>query len=164
MKLYEIASQKGTYAGLRLDDESCNKLIDWCTQNNIPNPVPKDKLHTTLLYSRKHLPDYVPQGNLPSAYIGLENGYDIWKSSSENPTNCLVLKINCDDIVTRHKELMDTHQATWDYPSYDPHITMSYDIGGVDASKLDTSSIGELTFTDEYAEELDLDWTSNNLV
>lgn len=157
MKLNEVAKKPGTFAGMKLSKESEDKILQFCEDNEVPNPVPREELHSTLLFSRKHLPNYQPKGDLPSSYISLENGYDIWDTSSGSDTDdrkCLVLKIKCDDLSNRHKELMDEHEGTWDYPTYDPHITMSYDIGAADLSNLDTSTLGELEFVNEYGEDL----------
>jgi hypothetical protein len=38
---------------------------------------------------------------------------------------------------------------------------MSYDIDGVDTSALDASGIGELSFDEEYGEDLDLEWSDS---
>ena len=157
-ELYDVSQQKGgTYAGFKLDDASKQKILDFQEQYDIPNPVPADDLHATLLFSRNHLPEYAPSGNLSPGYVGIPNGFDVWNDA-------LVMKIDSEQMSNRHNELMATHNnATWDHPSYNPHVTMSYDIGGVDASALDPQGLnwdsGDLTFNDEYGEELDLDWT-----
>jgi hypothetical protein len=73
----------------------------------------------------------------------------------------LVLKLDSPEMVERHNFLMGKHEGTYDYPSYNPHVTMSYDIDGVDTSALDASGIGELSFDEEYGEDLDLEWSDS---
>ena len=64
--------------------------------------------------------------------------FDVWETSPTQgaKTRCLILKIDCPELVARHKELMDEHEATYDYPVYQPHITLSYDIGDLDINDL----------------------------
>ena len=59
---------KGTYAGVRLSDDDSDYIISLCNDLELPNPITKDKIHLTLLYSRKHCPAYVPAGRYPSYF------------------------------------------------------------------------------------------------
>jgi hypothetical protein len=72
-----------------------------------------------------------------------------------------VLKYDCKDLNKRHKELMDEHKATYDFPKYEPHVTLSYDIGDLDIKQL--PDIKELlpviNVIHEYGEDLDLSWS-----
>ena len=179
MKLTEIKDQwtnmtdsplekesKGTYAGLRFTPESKEAVMHYLRQNNIPKPTDIDKLHVTLLYSRKHLSDYVPAGKLDTHHECHPAGFDVWKTKppeGENQTegwNALVMKFNAPSVVARHKELMAKHEATYDFPDYKPHITMSYNIGDMDHSALPPFT-APLHLNEEYDEELDLDWAAN---
>lgn len=163
MKLYEVAARRGTYAGVNFDDDTVNRLIEYVQYNNLANPVPKDKFHTTLLYSRKHLPHYEPPGKINPAWVGKPTELKVWKSQPPDPTNCLVLLYECDDLIDRHEYLMKEHGATFDYDEYRPHITLSYDIGDMDVKQLSPiDEIGDITIVREYGEELNTDWAKDN--
>lgn len=144
--------QPGTYAAACPDQNSANRLVDFMTKHQIQNPEPADKLHCTILYSRKHLPNYVPMPKL--TFVAIPTSLEIWPESGKN---ILVLKFDSPGLQARHKELMNTHQATWDYPDYKTHITLSYDAGDIDIKTLDYSMIAKpIIFTNEYQEDLDL--------
>lgn len=151
---------KGTYAAVRPHPSQMHTLIDFMHSHGIANPEPTDKLHTTLLYSRKYLPEYVPDRSLEHPAIPTK--FEIWKTKSGK--NCLVLLLNCPSLEDRHKYLMDFHGATYDFDKYKTHISLSYDAGDVDLSKLDVNNLPFmqdepycLYLTNEYSEELDTD-------
>lgn len=149
-------NQKGTYAGVRFDNKTLDKIEYWLKENCIENAVPRDKLHSTLLYSRKYLPDYTPQGDLRNPMIGVPYAFDIWTSSSGK--NCLVLKFICNALQLRHEYLMKIHNATFDYSEYTPHITLSYDIG---IKKYFPVFNFPIIINHEYHEDLNLNWADS---
>jgi hypothetical protein len=161
--LYE-QSKKGTYAGVRFDTDTNRALHKYISENKIPNSIRPDKMHTTLLYSRKHLPNYKPAGKIQPPMTGNPSGLTVWDTQGENgpKTKCLIFQYDCPELVTRHKSLMKEHEATFDYPEFKPHVTLSYDIGDMDIDKLpDATEIGPLKLVEEYGEDLDLNWAQN---
>jgi len=44
-------TKKGVYLSVWPDEETKRKLADYIQQNHIPNPVPLDKLHATIMAS-----------------------------------------------------------------------------------------------------------------
>jgi len=162
MKLFEIKGQKGTYAGVNFDDKTTDAILKYIKDNKIPNGLSADKMHSTVLYSRKHLPKYSPYGQFEDPIKGTPKEFYVWPSDNEDGStaNCLVLKYDCDELCKRHQELMDEHKATYDFPNYEPHITLSYDIGNLDIKKLpDIKGILPLiNIIGEYGEDLDLNW------
>lgn len=150
----------GTYAKLHFISASADLLVELCQKARVPHPVPKNKLHVTLLYSRKHLPNYEP--DLHGRHIASPLGFDVWKSNGENGavTNCLVMKLDCSTLVERHLQLMKEHEATFDYPVYEPHVTLSYDIGEYDLEQIvRTKWPSILLLAGERKSDLDLTWT-----
>lgn len=161
--LFEKKETKGTYAGVCFNDETTQAIKKYISDNNIPNGVPVDKLHTTLLYSRKFLPDYVPQGDIDPPFTGTVTGLTVWLTQDKK-SRCLIMKYDCPELTERHKFLMETHGATFDYDSYKTHVTLSYDIGDLDHKKLPdvAAEIPEITIVKEYSEVLDLNWAKNS--
>ena len=53
--------------------------------------------------------------------------------------------------------------ATYDYPDYKPHITLSYNLGAqaIDLSITDVNV--PITISHEVVEDLDLDWTKDKI-
>lgn len=169
MKLADLkeGSSRGTYAGVRFDTNTQTRIDKYMKKNNIPNRVPTNKLHTTVLYSRKFLPNYKPIGKLVPPLIGHPKKLVIWKTNppAGGPsTNCLILIFDCKELVKRHKQLMKEHSATYDYDEYVPHITLSYDIEDItNVDDLqDCKTIGNIMIVEEYAQELDLNWAEKH--
>lgn len=167
-ELFEEEQQKGTYAAVKFSQKTIDQIAQYIKENDIPNGTPPDKLHCTVLYSRKYCPDYEPQGKIDPPMIGECGKLEVWESKGKlrdkPPTRCLVLKFSCPELVERHNELMDDHGATYDFPEYKTHITLSYDIGDMDESDLPDpcDTIKTIEIVKEYGEDLDLDWASKN--
>lgn len=154
MRIKEI-NTKGSYAGLRVAAQSCADIRNYVDENHIPQ-TPSDKeqrLHVTLLYSKKYLPDFEPAG--PVRYDCKPAGFDVFPSQEGG--RCLVLLLDSEQLVQRHKTLMKKHKATFDYDKYIPHVTFSYDIGDFDITKLPPFT-RTIVLDEEYGEELDIDW------
>lgn len=166
MILTEIKTQKGTYAGVKFDEKTTKAITKYLNDNKIPNGLQPSKLHTTVLYSRKHCPNYKAQGKYSTPIIGTPGEFELWDTSpTEGPsTKCLVLKYNCPDLIKRHEHLMDEHKASFDYDKYQPHITLSYDCGDLEIDELPDikQTLPKIVITDEYKEDLNLDWAKSN--
>lgn len=148
-------SKKGTYSGGRFSTELSKNLDNFCIKNNLPN-VNNDH-HVTILFSRKNLPDYKAPGKV--SYKASAKNFHVF----EGETKVLVITLESQDLIDRHNELMDEHKATYDFPEYIPHITLSYDIGDFDIDKLNIEELDDLDFTvvEEYQEDLNLDWKNS---
>lgn len=156
---------RGTYAAVKFDKATVDAIQDYIDENQLPNPVAPAKMHTTVLYSRKYCPKYKAQGEILPHWTGKPIGFEVWESQGklrDEPTKrCLVLRYECDALSDRHKELMKEHDATYDFPDYKPHITLSYDIGDIDEDELPDISkfLSKITIVEEYGEDLDLNWS-----
>lgn len=161
MKLTQLIiteSKQGTYAGVRFSKQTHNDIKDYVKKHDIPNLVDMKDLHTTLLYSRKHLPEYTAQGKYQPPLNGNPLKLKTWKTQEGD--TCLVLPFESKELYQRHKDLMREHDATWDYDDYKPHITLSYDVGkDFDVNILPLFS-KPIKIVEEYSTPLDLNWTS----
>lgn len=170
MKLKEIAEAKknnkgpkGTYAGYHFDNADLKKVRAWAKKHEIPNRVPHEKMHTTLLYSRKHCPDYQPLGTLNPPMKLKFGEFEIWPTQDKK--HALIVRLDAPQMIDRHNKLMKEHGATYDYDEYKPHITLSYDVGeDFDKSTLEDikDDVPEIKAVEEYEEELVLDWQNKD--
>lgn len=150
------APEDGTFAGTRFDDMSVQELTRFAAENNIPNQVPPEDLHSTLLFSHMPLPDYKPRGMYKAALTAIPKDVKLWGDDEEK---ALVIILDSPGLVRRHKYLMDKHpEATWDHNEFIPHVTLSYDVGNFDISTLDVRKIGVLQFVEEYKDDIEPDW------
>lgn len=171
MKLNDIMEKKdeeatpGTYAGVRFDKDTTKRIKKFAKTNKIPERLESRKLHTTLLYSKKNLPNYKAVGDLDAPLVGKPKSFDVWESKADDDgekSNCLVLQYDCPALSKRHKDLMDEHDAEYDFDEFKPHVTLSYNIGDFDVSTLDPKEIGDINIVTEYQEELNVGWAKAN--
>ena len=148
-------SPKGTYVGLRVVDPSNVCIFAHCQAEGIPvkQSMFERRLHTTLIYSRKHAPEIVTEPE--TMHIAAFKGYDLFKG--QQGENVLVMLLDCPTIVARHKQLMASHDLTYDFPVYHPHITLSYNYNGNTVMGLAPYTL-PIVLGLEYMEDLDLNW------
>lgn len=149
-------AKNGTYVGLRVSAASSDLLYETCVDSGVPVKYSmfKERLHTTVIYSRKHCPNIL----LPkegTKYMAEPDGYEIF--SGMRGENILVLKLNSPEVSELHRQLVIANGATHDYPYFNLHVTLSYNY-------TDTSVMGILPFKhlvelgEAYSEDLDLNW------
>jgi hypothetical protein len=150
----------GTYAAVRVLEPTNKKLSEFLKFHGIPTTLnsKEHRRHVTLLYSRTHLPDYVAEPDF--MHYASFQGYELFdtKPGKADSTKCLVMKLNAPTLSARHEQLMREHPATYDFPTYKPHITLSYKIPyNFDVGILPPFNEVVLLGA-EYGEDLDLDW------
>lgn len=148
-----IESKQGVYIGMRLSEESINKILEFIKVNKIKNGVNKDDLHTTIIYSTK--PDRVKLTPLRNA----EGVFSKFSKFGEDK-NVLVMEIDCKELEELHEYYMSNYNLSWDWDSYKPHITLSYDASKIDETKLiwPFRDKGRIKFSKQYYEPLDPNW------
>lgn len=149
--------KQGTYVGVRFTDDTKKAIKKYIEENEIPNSIDVEKLHTTLIFSRKHLPNFTPKGKLNPTIKGTYKHMSIWKTQNEK--NALVMEYDSKDMKNRHEEIMDEHNATYDFDEYKPHLTLSYDVSDIDIKSYPEYD-GPVEIDFEYTEPLDLDWSN----
>lgn len=146
----------GTYAAMKFASVAAYGIIKYANKHRIPDPVPVDKLHVTLMYSRRTLLGYTAQGDLNPPMKVHVKGFDVW--DSQNGAKVLVALLDAPELVARHEYLMKTYNGTYDFPEYKPHFTLSYDVGpGYGHYKLPDYPT-PLFLKHEYSKPLDLNW------
>lgn len=162
MKINNIQNKsKGTFAGVKFNEDTITSIRSFAEEHKIPNILPSHKIHTTLLYSRKYLPNYVPEGVLKSPMVGTFKAFKLFDTEYVGEyanTSCLVLQFNCAALLTRHNHLMAKYNATFDRPTYEPFVTLSYNAANFDISSLPKFE-SQLIIVDEYKTALQLTWT-----
>jgi 2'-5' RNA ligase len=114
-------------------DEGARRLLSKLQgRHEIPNPYSTDKMHCTLIYSTE--PCKMPQVESRKIYKAEFEKFDFF--DQRNGKRCLVMKVKSPDLQARHTSLMKEMGASYDFPDYLPHITMSYDIDKFDVSTL----------------------------
>lgn len=122
--------EDGIYISLELDEKSQDNMYQWAKENNI-EIIPKEKLHTTVVYSTKSINKW--PGNKNIKPIEIDNStYEIIKLGE-----ILVIKYSNKKIENFWKYTQKLG-ATWDFPDYLPHVTVIYDAKDINETKLKT--------------------------
>lgn len=150
-----MTSKIGTYVGLRVLNPTNDLLYKHCKEAGIPvkQSMFDDRLHTTVIYSRKHCPEVTV--DTKRRHIAKFAGYDIF--TGKKGEHVLVMRLNAPSVSEKHERIMAEHGATYDFPQFHPHITLSYNYS-------DNSVMGIPPFKHDiilglaYVEDLDLNW------
>lgn len=119
------ALSQGTYVSVIFSKATQLAIQNFLTRHGIAQPVIGDDLHTTIIYSRK-LIDWSLASNINKS-IELDNAhFEVWKNYGEE-TYCLVLAYQSEWLQNRFR-LARELGATWDFPDYHPHVTLSYQV------------------------------------
>lgn len=122
------AKQDGVYAAYHISPEIKEALAKHVKAMGIKNPCGQSTYHITTVYSKKPI-EYKPS---PEAITVHPIGYDLFG----HPDKVLVLKVEHPRLHERFNEARKAG-ATWDYPNFQPHITLAT---GVDPD-LDISTL-----------------------
>lgn len=155
-------NKNGCYIAIKWESDCVNRLINLCEIMKIPNIVPKNKMHTTIIYDINASLEGVTV-DTQSSYNALISKLDIFTSGSGN--KCLVAILNCPELNNRFTELSEKYGFKSDYPEYHAHITLSYSLEDWDDFyTLDTyiqsaNKLFQMTSTGEYIEPINLNFT-----
>lgn len=158
--LLENEGKPGTYAGMKFSHTSELNIRKYLVQNDVPNPVPQDKLHVTLLYSRKHMDGFKPIGPLLEPMKVRVIEFSVW--DTQDGKKALVAQLDAPKLIIRHKVLMKKFGGTFDYDEYRPHFTMSYDVGpDFNKDNLPKMTV-PLYLEREYGQDLNTNWKADD--
>jgi hypothetical protein len=139
---------KGTYCALRLSDQTKREIgafLRSTGMSKVTTPIGADDMHCTLIYSRIHHPDMAPapEAEHPATF----RGYAVYHKS-------LVMVLDAESTESRHRELMAKHGCTYDFATYNPHVSIAYDIEpGFNVLSLPAYP-HPIVLTGEYTEDL----------
>lgn len=138
-------------------------LIKHFKAQGIATTLPAKDMHVTIAYSKAKL-DWTKVahnwwgGSESDGTMSLPAGGMRMMELFGPNKDVLVLLFTSGDLTWRHKDIKDAG-ASWDYPDYQPHVTITFDAKGVDLDKIKPYT-GELKFGVEIFEPLNEDWKS----
>lgn len=132
------------------------EIAEWAKSQGFATTLDPDDMHVTIAFSRDAVDwEAVPESSagvtLPAAK----------REVAKFEGGAVVLKLASSDLMDRWHEIMDKG-ASWDFPAYEPHITLTYDPGDLDLSKVKPFDGAILLGEEEFAPVED-DWNSDTV-
>lgn len=140
----------------------CRKLqnsaefLKWAKAQGFKTTLAANDLHVTIAFSRAAI-DWM---KVPESWNNERDGGLTIKAGGPRVVEAIgsegavALMFASTELSWRHRDIIETTGATWDHPDYQPHVTITYDAGGVDLDKVEPYR-GELRFGPEIFEELE---------
>jgi hypothetical protein len=133
------------------------EFLAWAKSQGFKTTTPADELHVTIAYSKTKI-DWMLAGEDDF------NGSELVVSAGGpravealGPRGAVVLMFASSALAWRFHEICEAG-ASWDFPEYQPHVTITYDGTGVDLARVEPYR-GELRFGPEIFAEVDENWT-----
>ena len=143
-----IKNDPGKYIAVKV--KNAKEVYDWYFNQGV-EVIPKDELHCTIAYSKKDFEYtiskediYVSEFNSNLEPLGDDGG--------------IVLNIHSQELQDRFNRCIIAG-ATYDYPSYKPHITISY--SGIDNIDEIKQPDFDIILGSEYTNPLDENWSDS---
>lgn len=138
---------------------NADEFIRWAKAQGFETTTPADDLHVTIAFSRQKL-DWMKAG---SDWHGDADGKLIVPAGGARiveplgDKGAVVLLFNSSALAWRHEAIKEAG-ASWDWPEYQPHVTITYQApDGLDLSKVEPFR-GALEFGPEIFAEVVEDW------
>lgn len=135
---------------------NADDLVAWAKAQGFGKALTADDMHVTVAFSRAKV-DWSEVA---------EPTIDVRVPASESRSlerlgdkGAIGLRFESSILATRWRVFRDAG-ASWDWPGYKPHVTITYDAGDIDIDAI-TPYNGELLFGPEQFAEVDEDWSSN---
>lgn len=110
------------YVSRPLTEGSAKRLHAWAAEQGIPNLVPPELMHVTVAHSTAEVDTSKITPDPSLLDIDVESR---WLGRLGKNDEAVVLQFWSKDLQDRFRQFMGAG-ASWDFPSYMPHITLSY--------------------------------------
>lgn len=132
------------------------EIVKWAKAQGFKKTLKAADLHVTIAFSR----DPVDWMKVGSSWSGGSNGVVTVAPGGarlmEKFGAATVLLFNASELSWRHQDIKEAG-ASWDWPDYQPHITITYEPGDIDLSKVEPYR-GRIVLGPEIFAEVDEDW------
>ena len=137
---------------------NAEEFLTWAREQGFSSTLAADDIHVTIAFSR-HAVDWMKAGVQWSEgdgeFIVPAGGPRVVEQLGDK--GAVVLHFTSIDLTWRHWAIRRDAGASWDYPGYQPHVTITYDGADMDLSKVKPFT-GQLRFGPEIFSEVVDDW------
>ncbi len=136
------------------------EIIAWAKSQGFETTIPADDLHVTIAFSREPV-DWMKVGEAwgSDADGGLTIKPGGARLIEKFDGGAVVLLFNSSELAWRHEAIKQAG-ASWDWPEYQPHITLTYSADDVDLAKVEPYR-GAIVLGPEVFEPLDENWKAD---
>lgn len=110
------------------------ELLRWAKKQGFGSTLDKSDLHVTVAYSKAKL--HWPPADRDSITIPEPSRFLKREVKPLGDEGAVVLAFDSTELYRRWRSLVD-YGASWDYATYTPHVTITYDGKGMDLSKVE---------------------------
>lgn len=129
----------------------------WATSQGIESTLPPDDMHVTVAFSKTPLDWSQLTPRLSPLVVMAATGREVHQFPPRNtPNGALVLKFGAPVFARRWQEFRDAG-ASWDFPEYQPHITLTYSVPEANVDAIEPYR-GPLVFGPEIFAEVNDNW------
>lgn len=139
---------------VRRDVKNAKQIIAHFKKQGFSSTLAASDMHVTIMFSRIPV-DWMDMGEAWASELKVPAGGARIMEALGEGKRAKVMLFNSSELRWRHDE-MKRKGASWDWPEYQPHITLSYDFDG-DLEKVEPWQ-GEIVLGPEIFEEVDEDW------
>lgn len=135
---------------------NASEVLDWARTQGFASVLDPAELHVTVIYSKRPVNWFKmgEWGSYAGELIVPAGGPRVVETLGTDGAVALIFQSG--ELQFRHREMRDAG-ASWDYPSFLPHVTLNYDAGDLDLSKI-AAYQGRLVFGPERFEPIKADW------
>lgn len=137
---------------------NADEFIAWAKGQGFKSTTPAGDLHVTIAFSRVAV-DWMKASE---SWSGQDGKLTVQPGGARlveklGDKGAVVLLFNSSELGWRHEAIRREAGASWDFPEYQPHVTITYQGGDLDLSKVEPYR-GKLVFGPEIFEEINEDW------
>lgn len=134
--------------------KNAQQIAAWARSQGLKNITPTSDMHVTVAYSRVPV-DWMSIRQDYWEEIEIEGGARLVEPLGDE--GAIVLLFKSDPLEYRFRSLIEEQGLSWEYDGYQPHITLTYDPGGIDLSKVEPYQ-GPIILGPERFEEIEFEW------
>lgn len=135
--------------------KNAEAIREWAKQQGFKTTLPPEDMHVTVAFSKEPV-EWSKITDHSASDITQDAGSEGRSVEKLGDKGAVVLKFGSQALAERWQQLRDVG-ASWDYDSFQPHITITYDAGDVDLDKVQPYD-GPLEFGGEVLGEITSGW------
>lgn len=136
---------------------NADEFLRWAKAQGFKSTLVAAELHVTIAFSRSPV-DWMELGeawgNSDGTLTVRAGGPRVVEGIGKE--GAVALKFASSELAWRHMQIRECG-ASWDWPEYQPHVTITYNADGIDPAKVEPFR-GELRFGPEVFQEIDDNW------